>query len=249
MGANSSQLDGGHHQATENEIEILGEREKQIVIASKKNDSSKPKLPHNYKDIIKEADSSISEVSPEKILDRLHSGVFLNQKRKKYWVEKNKGLNCFMLYARNLSITWAEDKRYWNWPYAVETTSNDDEVMVDVAQLVSVCWLELQGKFNLSNLSPETTYEVVFVVMLKDPAYGWEVPVNVKLELPSGETQVHKVDLMRKPRADWIEIYVGEFKTCPPNNNGEVHFSMFEFEGGKWKRGLLVKGVIIRPKS
>ncbi|KAK9133953.1 hypothetical protein Scep_013481 [Stephania cephalantha] len=74
MRANSSQLDGGHHQATENEIEILGEREKQIVIASKKKDSSKPKFPHNYKDIIKEADSSISEVSPKKILDRLHSG-------------------------------------------------------------------------------------------------------------------------------------------------------------------------------
>ncbi|KAK9156317.1 hypothetical protein Sjap_003797 [Stephania japonica] len=74
MGANISQLDGGHHQATENEIEILGEREKQVVIASK--------LPHNYECIIKEADSTINEVSPEKILDRLHSGVLLNQKRK-----------------------------------------------------------------------------------------------------------------------------------------------------------------------
>ncbi|KAK9156310.1 hypothetical protein Sjap_003790 [Stephania japonica] len=154
-----------------------------------------------------------------------------------------------MLYARNLSITWGEDKRYWNWPYAVETTSNGDEEMVDVAELVKVCWLEVQGKFDTSNLSPETTYKVVFVVMIKDPAYGWEVPVSVKLELPSGETQVHKVDLLRKPRADWIEINVGEFKTCPPNNNGDVHFSMFEIEGGKWKRGIVVKGVSIRPKS
>jgi len=33
----------------------------------------------------------------------------------KYWVEKKSNSNCFVLYARALSITWAENQNYWKW--------------------------------------------------------------------------------------------------------------------------------------
>ncbi|KAE8655602.1 hypothetical protein F3Y22_tig00117022pilonHSYRG00068 [Hibiscus syriacus] len=49
-----------------------------------------------------------------------------------------------------------------------------------IAELVRVCWVELVGKFNVSKLSPGTMYQVVFIVMLREEAYGWEVPVNKK---------------------------------------------------------------------
>ncbi|KAF7114386.1 hypothetical protein RHSIM_RhsimUnG0089300 [Rhododendron simsii] len=162
----------------------------------------------------------------------------------KYWVDRKSSSNCFMLFARDLSITWAEDNRYWHWSYLKEAS----DVFVDVAELLKVCWLEIQGKFEMVNLSPGTVYEVVFLVMLKDPAFGWEVPVNVRLILPDGTTQQHEENLMEKPRGQWIEIPAGEFRTSS-EKIGDIQFSLYECKAGMWKRGLVIKGVAIRPKA
>lgn len=116
-----------------------------------------------------------------------------------------------------------------------------------VAELLNVCWLEVHGRFNTTNLTPRTLYEVVFVVMLKDPAYGWAIPINLRLILPNGSRQEHKENMMEKARGKWIEIPAGEFETLP-ENIGEMEISLYEYEGGIWKRGLLIKGVLIRPK-
>ena len=121
-------------------------------------------------------------------------------------------------------------------------------MFVDVAELLNVCWLEVHGKLEASMLSPGVLYEFVFVVMLKDPAYGWEVPVNLRLTLPDGSKQEHKENLMEKPRGRWIEIVIGEFMALQ-DKPGEIECSLFEYEGGKWKKGLLIKGVAIRPKA
>ncbi|GLT63049.1 hypothetical protein SLA2020_356430 [Shorea laevis] len=80
----------------------------------------------------------------------------------------------------------------------------------------------------------------------EDPAYGWEDPVNVRLILPDRNKQERKENLMKKPRGEWIEIPVGEF-VASPEMAGEIEFSIYEY-GGKWKRGLVIKGVAIRPK-
>lgn len=117
-----------------------------------------------------------------------------------------------------------------------------------VAELLNVCWLEVHGRFEIANLSPGQLYEIVFVVKLKDPAYGWEDPVNLRLTLPDGSRQEHIENLMEKPRGKWIQIPAGEFKSSG-EKVGEIEFSLYEYEGGKWKRGLLIKGVSIRPKA
>lgn len=114
--------------------------------------------------------------------------------------------------------------------------------------MLNVCWLEVHGKFELAKLTPGIKYEIVFEVMLKDPAYGWEVPINIKLVLPDGNNQHYKENLMEKPRSNWFEIPVGEFMV-KANTGGCVEFSMYEYEGGAWKKGLLIKGAAIRPKN
>ncbi|CAI0378828.1 unnamed protein product, partial [Linum tenue] len=163
----------------------------------------------------------------------------------KYWVDRNSNSNCFTLFARDLLITWADDPRYWHWPSITETR----DVTVEAAELLAVCWLEVHGNFDTTKLSPGTLYEVIFVIMLKDSAAGWEVPVNFRLTLPNRVKQEHKENLMTKPRLQWIEIPVGEFRTSPENIGGNMEISMFEYEGGTWKKGLILKEVTIRPKS
>nr|XP_027088996.1 lectin-like [Coffea arabica]XP_027088997.1 lectin-like [Coffea arabica] len=202
------------------------------------------KLPHNHEEILKDADAPVDKSSTEKLYDQLYAGVFLNQKKKKYWIDRTSKRNCFMLYARNLSITWAEDRSCWHWPFIKESS----DVTLVAAELLNVCWLEIHGWFNTVNLTPRTLYQVVFVLMLKDPAYGWGIPVNFRLILADGSRQEHRENMMDKPRGKWIEVLAGEFETLP-ENNGNMECSMYEYEGGGWKRGLVIKGILIRPKD
>lgn len=120
--------------------------------------------------------------------------------------------------------------------------------MIEAAELKRVCWLEVHGRLDTRKLTPGVMYEVCFHVMLKDPAQGWEVPVNVRLVLPGGKKQEHKENLINKMRLQWIEIPVGQF-VAPAHDNegGEMEISLYEFEGGAWKQGLVIKGVSIKP--
>lgn len=41
---------------------------------------------------------------------------------------------------------------------------------------------------------------------------------------------------------------VGEIPILSENSGGQVEYSLYEYHGGNWKRGLLIKGAIIRLK-
>ncbi|KAM1032516.1 hypothetical protein ACFX2I_036093 [Malus domestica] len=219
------------------------EIEKRTAAQQVRQQQQQQQFPHNYEALVKDADTPINKSSIENLFQQLQAGVLLNQKKKKYWVDK-KSNNCFMVYARDFSITWAEDNRYWHW-YSLQETS---DVFIDAAELLNVCWLEVHGKFETANLSPGTLYEVVFVVKLNAADYGWEDPINFRLTLPDGTRQCRKVNLMQTPRGQWVEIPVGEFRASP-EKSGDMEFSMYEYDGGKWKKGLVIKGVVIRPKN
>lgn len=125
---------------------------------------------------------------------------------------------------------------------------SDANTEIEVAALQNVCWLEIHGKLELSHLTPGVTYEIVFEVMLNEPAYGWSVPLNLRLKFPDGTIQQHKERLQEKPRGQWLQLKVGEVKP-QKGQNGEVEISMFEYDGGQWKRGLHIKGIKIIPKE
>ncbi|KAJ4713063.1 Protein PHLOEM PROTEIN 2-LIKE like [Melia azedarach] len=150
-----------------------------------------------------------------------------------------------MLFARDMSIIWMGDRRYWKWTQIpVDETSNE---VVDAAELLAVCWLEVEAKFDTKKLSPGITYEVGFVIMLMGTSYGWEVPVCLEMQLENGIKQERKENFLTKPRNRWIEIPVGEFFTAP-ENEGEMKISLTEHRSGKWKSGLVIKGIRIQPK-
>ncbi|RZC89621.1 hypothetical protein C5167_027163 [Papaver somniferum] len=115
---------------------------------------------------------------------------------------------------------------------------------IEVAELVNVCWLEVNGKFDTTKLSPGVKYEILFVVMLKTSACGWGTPVNLRLVHSCGKTQHHKENLQLKPKSQWIELQVGEFQTPPQPSDckqeKEIQFSLFECEKGNWKGGLVI---------
>ena len=119
--------------------------------------------------------------------------------------------------------------------------------MIEAAELIRVCWLEVHGRLDTRKLTAGVLYEVCFHVMLKDAAQGWEVPVNVRLVLPGGKKQEHKETLINKLKEQWIEILIGQFVAPSHDEGGEMEFSLYEIESGAWKQGLVIKGVSIKP--
>ncbi|XP_040993328.1 lectin-like [Juglans microcarpa x Juglans regia] len=168
---------------------------------------------------------------------------FLEHKRKKKWVDQKTGSICFMLYARSLYVTWGAKSENWAWNCFKETSDEN----IEVAKLEAVCWLDVRGKVNMSELSPEVLYEVVYEVKLKRGASGWELPIILKLSLPDGRIQQRHVSLLEKPRGEWIELSVGCFK-LKNGESGEVGFDIME-HGGHWKSGLIIRGAILRPSQ
>ncbi|KAF9589832.1 hypothetical protein IFM89_028767 [Coptis chinensis] len=65
-----------------------------------------------YENIIKSGDPPLDSSATKELYDQLQSGVYLEQKKKKYWIDKESRLNCFMVFPRGLAITGMEQLFY-----------------------------------------------------------------------------------------------------------------------------------------
>lgn len=118
--------------------------------------------------------------------------------------------------------------------------------VIEVAELLGVCWLNIEGKIRTIDLSPVTEYEVVFVVKINNDYqeyYEWKNSVTLTIILPSSKPLTHSENLSGKPRGIWIDVKVGEFRMTP-ENVGEITFRLGEYSS-EWKGGLVLKCAII----
>lgn len=86
----NQELSNTSPQSHHNDAAVLNEEPRKIMPqSSKSTETNKTKeatrvlrFPHNYEEILKEADSSVDRSSMDKLYDQLYAGVYLNQKRK-----------------------------------------------------------------------------------------------------------------------------------------------------------------------
>lgn len=188
---------------------------------------------------------------------------YLKYGMQSFWISKSTGKKCYMLSARELSITWSSNALYWSWKPLLQSR------FPEIAELRTICWLEIQGKIETSILSPQTMYAAYLVVKFADRAYGLDfLPSEVSVEAGQQRSQalVHLrrrdsdrtsserlrvcfLDPSRVPhrrRDGWFEIELGEFY----NHGGrsEVRMRLSEVKGVHLKGGLVVEGIEIRAK-
>ncbi|KAH0976808.1 hypothetical protein GBA52_026527, partial [Prunus armeniaca] len=91
-------------------------------------------------------------------------------------------------------------------------------------------------------------YEVVLVAKMKTRAYGWEDPVNFKFTHPGGTNDwtINLEDEFKDSKDQWKDIKLGEFNAS--GNPGNIEFWLYKY-GGKWKSGLVIKGVAIKEQK
>ncbi|XP_050254508.1 F-box protein PP2-B10-like [Quercus robur] len=225
-------------------------------------------LPSDYQAIIAQSSSSSDflNLSSKKqlYLSLSDNPILIDGNKKSFFLDKLSGKKCYLLPARELTIAWGDDPRYWRW------VSLPESRFPEVAELHSVCWFDINGKMSVSMLSPKTNYAAYLVYKLTEEAYGFDDPPPtasigtsgagevyeqiVSLDLPIVEPgQEDQVVLPQqqhtsrpKLRNDgWLEIELGQFFN--EGGEDELQFGLKEVRDLWGKSGLIVEGIEVRP--
>ncbi|KAJ9167091.1 hypothetical protein P3X46_021767 [Hevea brasiliensis] len=159
-------------------------------------------LPTDFQSIISRSldhqSLSASSSSKKQLYFRLcQNPILIDDGKKSFTLDKWTGKKCYMLSARDLTIVWGDTPTYWRW------VSDPDSRFKEVAELISVCWLEICGKINTQMLSPAAMYTAYLVFKLTKEAYGLQShPAKVSVGLAGSESFTRSVflDVKREQR-------------------------------------------------
>ncbi|KAK2974949.1 hypothetical protein RJ640_000726, partial [Escallonia rubra] len=124
-------------------------------------------LPSDHPEIVARSVSPVVYATKKQLYFGLcDSPILIDGGKMSFALMKHNGKKCFMLQARELSIAWKDTPYYWKWRSLPESRFSE------VAELVSVCWLDIGGKIGTKLLSPETTYGAYLVFKLGEQPRG-----------------------------------------------------------------------------
>ncbi|KAI4302016.1 hypothetical protein L6164_035239 [Bauhinia variegata] len=149
-------------------------------------------LPPDYQTIISAAASFCPSSNTKKELFRTlcEKPILIDEGKMSFSLDKVSGKKCYMLCSRILFIVWGDTPRYWRW------TSIPGARFNEVAELASVCWLEMRGWINSRMLSPSTLYGAYLVFKLTSGACGFDYQaVEVCVGFVGGEAEKRRVYL------------------------------------------------------
>ncbi|CAJ1961213.1 unnamed protein product [Sphenostylis stenocarpa] len=183
-------------------------------------------LPSDFDAIVSESSKPLSYSSKKELyLHLCHNPLLIDAGQKSFALDKPNGTKCYMLSARSLSIVWGNTPSYWRW------TSVPATRFWEVAELVSVCWLEIKGGIKSRMLTPNTLYGAYLVFKQRSRgAYGFEnQPVEVSVGIAGeGEGRRRTVYLEtatpRRPRHQIVprifsrvrSRFLDSFDAAPP---------------------------------
>ncbi|XP_076901801.1 putative F-box protein PP2-B12 [Bidens hawaiensis] len=232
-------------------------------------------LPSDYREIIGKAVSPVGFESKKELYHRLSvSYIVLDRGNLGFKLDKESGRKCYMIGARDLSIAFGNDTRYWEWSHVPESR------FAEVGILKHRWWLDIQGKIASVMLSQKTTYVAYLVFRISKNSWGLLAAGNtivsvggvrngasnvylqqptahvheniivsfgeVRNEASSVYVQPLKAHAQANMRNDgWMELVLGEFY-CDNGDDGEVEMVFQEHHRNKG--GLIVEGIELRPK-
>ncbi|MQL91853.1 hypothetical protein Taro_024469, partial [Colocasia esculenta] len=209
-------------------------------------------LPSDYEEIFSRCVDRPKFSTKLDLYLQLCNSILIDEGRKSFMLERSTGKKCYVLSARDLSIIWGNDQRYWKWKSAAENSR-----FSEVAELLMVCWLDIKGSINTEDLSPHTDYSVYLIFKWNGMQYGFNDWLKASVSVGAYSSEPRRVSL--KPveydslpfeRGDgWLEVEMGVFVVGDVISAEEsVQFELKEVERLDWKRGLIIQGVEVKPK-
>ncbi|KAI3885852.1 hypothetical protein MKX03_016014 [Papaver bracteatum] len=136
-------------------------------------------LPSDYRDIVSRLCSPVAPCSSTKELYfHLCNPARIEEGKMTFSLEKSSGKKCYMISARELLITWGDEPMYWIWKSIPQSRFSE------VAELRTICWLEIHGKFSRKMLSTDTNYAAYLILKVTERAYGLDtLPSETSVEV------------------------------------------------------------------
>ncbi|CAI9271339.1 unnamed protein product [Lactuca saligna] len=212
-------------------------------------------LPPDYREVIGRSVSPVVFGSKKQLyLSLSDAHILLDRGNLSFQLDKESGKKCYMLGAKELSITWQHDTQYWEWGHTPESR------FPEVCILTQVCWLSIHGKLAAVMLSKNSTYVAYLVFRTTEDSWGLNIPAKTRVSFGGIEMETENVYLRRPHRVQenyvfphrrkdgWMEMTLGEFE-CNEGDDGDVEMAFEEIEHLNWKNGLIVEGIELRPKE
>lgn len=122
----------------------------------------------------------------------------------------------------------------------------------NIAELVQVSWLEVNGSIDMKRLKAGTRYKLEFKVTLKPDAFGWNnSPVYIMAKPGKNSnyiwknTDLSKIKDEQKSSTFTIPSVPSLEFAMPSSSDDKLYFGLFEIWAKKWKGGLVIEEVII----
>ncbi|KAI3469739.1 hypothetical protein Pfo_026402 [Paulownia fortunei] len=231
-------------------------------------------LPPDYKEIVSGSSSPVACSTKKELYFLLcDSPLLLDGGKLSFRLSRSIGKKCYMLCARELQIAWIDTPIHWTW------TSLPESRFAEVAELLSVCWLEIRGILQAQMLSPKTNYAAYLVFKLSENHFGLECSSKgsvkfVKENTTEIEGEINTVYIVPPTygrvmgRRRWVRMPVRNIDGRLPftrtdgwleielgeffiaeGDECDVQIQLFETEHLNWKKGLIVEGIELRPKE
>ncbi|XP_020700850.2 F-box protein PP2-B10 isoform X2 [Dendrobium catenatum] len=167
-------------------------------------------LPADYAEMLARAVDRVEFASMKHLYFRLCDPILIDGGKMGFFVDRDTGAKCFILPARELWIVWGDTPQYWRW------VPHPESRFSEVAELLNVCWLEIQGKINCRMLSKRSNYSAYLIFKLSNSARGFRFPLQ-EVSVTIGGVHVSKFSvrlmeeqessrlrpILRRPRIMW----------------------------------------------
>lgn len=165
-------------------------------------------------------------------------------------LDKLTGKKSYVMSAKELSILYGDEPTHWNWKAIPESR------FAEVAELKTICRLEIQGKMKTGDLSPNTTYGAYLLMKISDRSFGLDsIPSEISISVGDQES-VSSTAYLRHPKSKKLEslfyrnrvetlkarVNKGEEKMVREREDGWLEIEIGEFfNGGYGDEEIIMK--------
>ncbi|KAI3445400.1 hypothetical protein Pfo_002065 [Paulownia fortunei] len=128
--------------------------------------------------------------SKKELFFLLSGSILIDGGYKAFALEKSSGRKSYILSARELSILHSDEDSNWTWK------SIQGSRFPEVAELITVDRLEIQGRIRAQTLSPNTKYGAYLVFKICDHGFGLDsIPCEISIASGGGELRTNTARL------------------------------------------------------
>ncbi|KAI3752552.1 hypothetical protein L2E82_24586 [Cichorium intybus] len=123
-------------------------------------------LPSELSSILSRTHSQLNFSSKKELYFKLCDSILLDGGIRSFSLNKISGKKSFVLSSRALSISLSNEPNHWSWSNHARSRFSE------VIELKTTFSIEIEGKINTKDLSPNTTYGAYLIIQVSDRAFG-----------------------------------------------------------------------------